>query len=559
MRRGADLRRTRSCARPIGRGVLVRCAALVLSAACGGGLGAPPASAQVVAGAWKMDERVVVTDFQRVTALARSPDRLFIATDGGLAVLRDAFGRWELPVTREDGYPDRQVLALGWDARDASLWMATRDGRLLQLDVDGRRWIDSFSLRQAVDRIIAPAADPSRLLLRSGGRWTAFDPFMRDTERVSSAEVQAAIDADFDLRERAELLADPSWEAARTFLGRRDSRRYEVTDVMPSAEAPGEFWVATYGGFLERYDRFSGRADPIDYGIVGYGTAAVHVDRRSGRLWFAPRRPSDRYGVGSTDPALQEWTAWAGAVGGFEHRGAPDAPVQAWLSTESGVLAGGDRGLYRYDGERWRSETMGSREDVAPVTALAETGGERGGAWVGTGRGLLRIPAPGAEPDVLLLRAEPIRALASHGGTVWVGTDTGLVRLDADARPVEAAGPPGRVGALASDGRRLVAGIERDVWILEEGADWTRAAPLGVLGSSVTALAARNGVVWIGTSEELIAWQTDSDRITTYTFAAGDLPTSARGERAVFDLAVEADGAVWVATPAGAVRMGPER
>ena len=43
------------------------------------------------------------------------------------------------------------------------------------------------------------------------------------------------------------------------------------------------------------------------------------------------------------------------------------------------------------------------------------------------------------------------------------------------------------------------------------------------------------------------------------TFAAGDLPTGPHGERAILDLAVEADGAVWIATPAGAVRLGPER
>ncbi|MFW6039557.1 MAG: hypothetical protein ACOC9N_00600, partial [Gemmatimonadota bacterium] len=300
-------RRIRRSDRRFGRRLLAAMGAFVL-AACGGRSAVPSASAQAIAGAWRMDERVVVTDFQRATALARSPDRLFIATDGGLAVLRDAFGRWELPVTREDGYPDSQVRALAWDRRDASLWLSTRDGRLLQLEVDGRRWLDSYSVGGVVDRIVAPATDPDRLFLRIGGRWSAFDPFTRRSERVSPAEAQAAVQADFDLRDRAELLDDPSWEAAQAYLGRRDSRRYEVTDVMPSAGAPGEFWVATYGGFLERYDSLSGDAEPVDYGIVGLGAAAVHVDPAEGRLWFAPRRPSDRYGVGSADPALQDWT-----------------------------------------------------------------------------------------------------------------------------------------------------------------------------------------------------------------------------------------------------------
>lgn len=539
-------------------------AGISVLAACGGRAGVPAASAQVVAGAWRMDERVVITDFQRVTALARSPDRLFIATEGGLAVLRDAFGRWELPITREDGYPDSQVLALGWDRRDATLWLSTRDGRLIQLDPDGGRWLDSYSVRGAVDRIVVPSSDPSRLFLRTGGRWTVFDPFTRMTEGVSGAAVQAAIQADFDLRDRAALLNDPSWDAAQAVLGRRDSRRYEVTDVMPSAAAPGEFWVATYGGFLERYDSFSGAVEPIDYGIVGTGAAAVDVDRRRERLWLAPRQATDRYGVAATDPALQDWTVWAGAVGGFEHRGAPDGPVRAWLSTEGAVWAGGDRGLHRYDGERWRDQTLGSRSGVAPVTALAEADGDSGGVWVGTGRGLLRVPAAGAPPDRLLLPNEPIRALAVHGGALWIGTDLGLLRLglesEAETEPVAAAGPPpGGVGALASDGSRLVAGVGRDIWVLGGDAGWTRPGPFGALSAPVSAIAAADGIVWIGTNEELVAWETRSDRLTTYTFAAGDLPTGRRGERAVLDLAVGLDGAVWVATPAGAVRLGPER
>jgi sugar lactone lactonase YvrE len=46
--------------------------------------------------------------------------------------------------------------------------------------------------------------------------------------------------------------------------------------------------------------------------------------------------------------------------------------------------------------------------------------------------------------------------------------------------------------------------------------------------------------------------------VTSFSFAAGDLPTGPRGERGVDGIAVEPEGAVWVATPAGAVRLDPD-
>lgn len=562
------------------------CAISVASALPSGVLG------QEISGAWDADDRVLITDFQRVTALARSPDRLFAATDGGLVVLSDAFGHWELPITREDGWPAAQVLALGWDGRDGTLWLATRDGRLLQLDMAGRRWLDGFSVPGAVERIVAAADDPSRLLLRRGERWYALDPFTRDLQPVSSGVVQQAIGTDFDLRARRDLLTDPTWQAAQPFLGRRGHERYAVTDVMPSAGGSGEFWVATYGGFLERYDSFSGNSEPVDYGMVGIGAAAVLVADET--LWFAPRHASDRYGVAAADPALEEWSTWGGAALGFGSRGAPDAPIRAWLRLGDDTWAGGDRGLHRFDGERWHQESLGRRADVAPITSLAAGPAGLPGVWVGTERGLLRIRSAGAQPDVLMLSATRVRSLAVHDGDLWVGTEAGLVRLRGDdplagdpgvgdaegedggaedaevgrapVRPEEDAeraatvpmpedvGPPGRVGALAADGGRLYAGIERGVWVLDR-ADWSRAAPLGVLAARVSALAAHDGVLWVGTDEGLVAWETQEDVVRQFTFAAGDLPTGSRGERGVTGIAVEPGGAVWAATPAGAVRL----
>ncbi len=534
-------------------------------------LGPDSVGAQAGSGAWEADERVVITDFQRVTALARSSDRLFAATDGGLVVYNDAFEEWELPITREDGYPDAPVLALGWDDRDGTLWLSTRSGRLMQIDMFNRRWLDEFALPGTVTRIVAPPDDPSRLYLRRSDGWFALDPFSRGIEPASAAEVRQSIERDFDLRARSELLADIRWESHLPLLGRRGSDRYDVTDVMPAAGGGGRFWVATYGGFLEEYDSLSGATEPVEYGMVGIGAGAVLAAGES--VWFAPAHSSERYGVATADRELEEWRTWTRRSFGFDDRDAPDAPIHAWLQAGGDTWAGGDRGLHRFDGEAWHREAPGARGDLEPIAALAAGPPGLEGVWVGTRRGLFRIGSAGAWPDAGMLSATGVRALAVHAGDLWIGTDAGLVRLRGDGEagrdpaepgegalphPESADAPRGRVGALAADGGRLYAGIERDVWVLAPSAPWTRAAPLGVVPARVTALAGRDGVVWVGTDEGLIAWDTRDDLVTPFTFAAGDLPAGPRGERGVDDIAVDLEGAVWVATPAGAVRLDPD-
>jgi len=558
---------------PFAAGVLGRVARAMILAFVVIARGPDPAVAQAGSGAWEADERVVITDFQRVTALARSSDRLFAATDGGLVVYDDAFEEWELPITREDGYPDAQVLALGWDDRDGTLWLSTRSGRLMQIDMSSRRWLDEFSLPGTVTRIVAPPDDPSNLYLRRADGWVALDPFSRAVEAASAAEVRQSIERDFDLRARSELLADVRWESHLPRLGRRGTDRYDVTDVMPAAGGGGQFWVATYGGFLEKYDSLSGAVEPVEYGMVGIGASAVLAAGES--VWFAPAHASDRYGVATADRGLEAWRTWTRRSFDFDDRDAPDAPIHAWLRAGEDTWAGGDRGLHRYDGENWHREAPGPRGDLEPIAALAVGPPGLDGVWVGTRRGLFRIRSAGAWPDAGMLSATGVSALAVHAGDLWIGTDAGLVRLrgdggadrdpaedaaaDAPSHPESADAPRGRVGALAAEAGRLYAGIERDVWVLAAGDGWTRAAPLGVVPARVSALAVHDGVVWVGTDEGLIAWDTADDLVTTFTFSGGDLPVGPRGERGVDDIAVDSVGSVWVATPAGAMRLDPDR
>lgn len=192
------------------------------------------------------------------------------------------------------------------------------------------------------------------------------------------------------------------------------------------------------------------------------------------------------------------------------------------------------------------------------MLSLASGPDDLAGIWVGTDRGLFRIPGPGALVDAPWLGARRITALASHTGLLWVGTDRGLAVFEAsDGLPIAHSSdgqPRGRVWSLKASGNRLYAGIDRDVWWLEDKV-WVRANDLGVLPAPATALDYRDEILWIGSDDGLIVWHMITGEQRRYSFAAGDLPTGDRGERGVTTISAVGPDSVWLTTPAGAVRL----
>lgn len=160
--------------------------------------------------------------------------------------------------------------------------------------------------------------------------------------------------------------------------------------------------------------------------------------------------------------------------------------------------------------------------------------------------------------DAPWLGARRIAALASHSGLLWVGTDRGLVVFEASGGlPIAHSSedqPRGRVWSLKASESRLYVGVDRDVWWLEDNV-WHRADDLGVLAAPASALDVRDGILWIGSDDGLIAWNTITGEQRRYSFAAGDLPTGDRGEVGVSAISAIGPDLVWLTTPAGAVRL----
>ncbi|MEN8143383.1 MAG: hypothetical protein ABFS14_00390 [Gemmatimonadota bacterium] len=538
----------------------VRAAALLgfigIAAACG------PAQAQIGSARWRPEDRVLITDFSVVRALAKSTDRLFAATDGGLVIFDELRRRFELPLTVEDGYPAGPVTAMAYDPRDASLWIVGRDRELLQFDVRDWRIRERQALREAVVSVV-PEAVGSDLLLQFRTGWIRYDAFSRRSLPASAREAAAAIESRPDLRRRQELLRDPGFQSVSAFLPRSPGgRRFAITDVMPTRD-PALFWVATDGAAVLEYDQFARRWETILFGPVGGGSAGIA--ELAGNLWFVPAAPLEgRYAVARTDPDLQRWAAWDSD----SLRSAPRrADVVLADQRTPSLWVGGSDGLYVFEGEvgAWRRIAELPSEHVTALAPASLADGTPG-IWVGTRRGAVVLGSSGVRGPVLL-GGRDIRAVVQSGSRVWFGTRSGLLPLDigslSDAAAAGATGPsraPGSgalnrpVGALDAYGDTVYAGLDDEIWIWSPGEEWSRVEAIGRVGGPVTAISAASGTVWVGSAEGIVRWQPDGGPARRMSFAAGDLPRSTRlrGVRSILPVDFET---AWLALPAGAFRI----
>ncbi|MCL7956644.1 MAG: hypothetical protein M8843_01390 [marine benthic group bacterium] len=532
----------------------MRGAALVTFAILSVG-GVVPVTAQTGPGHWRPEDRVLVTDFGFVTALARSSDRLFAATSGGLLVNRDVFRRWEPPVTREDGWPDVEVTAMAWDRLDRMLWLAVAGGRLLSLDPVGVRWTDDVRLGRPVDRIVPDGSAAGGLYLRTPGGWLQFDTFTQTARSASLSEVNDAIERNPNERARRELITSPGFESVQAFLGTGpDGRRWPITDVVAAGD-PGRFWIGAAGGGLSLLDSFSFDWRPVGVGLLGLGARALAADGNA--IWIAAGEPLvGRYGVTRVSEELEDWEV-------FDSRGSPGIPdrgIGAMTAVDGQLWIVGERGVTRRgtDG-RWSriAADYYDRGDRLRAIAIGEVGPDgRRAVWIGGDRGLDRMPDLQSMPE-RVLSGDRVSALLPVAGGTWAATDRGLVFLDdAGRRTVPAGLPAFPSGAVTGDGATTWTAIDSEVWAQNPDGSWRRLDEVGALSSPVTALAESQGILWIGTSDELVSWETDGrGPVRRYSFAAGDLPFGPFGERGIAAILPVSRSRVWVATPAGALRL----
>lgn len=525
---------------------------------CGLGL-AMPGTLQAQSGrAWRQDDRVLVTAFHRLGAVAADSRHVFAASPWGMIVHDPMAGRWLPPITEEDGYPEGELpTALAVDRIGDAVWLGTASGALFEYHRTFGRWQAYGPVAMGAIEAIVPGTSMTSdaLFLRTRQGWLRLRRGSRLARPAAPAEVAAEAPTSM-----ADVARDPEFQALRSTLTLdRQLRRWPIVDVAPG-ERQGVLWIATDGGNLFRYDRIRMGAEALPFGLLSRGSGALAQDGRM--LWFGGDGGGPRRGVVRASLDLQAWQPFDAPVDG-----APAGYVHAVLAAGDAVWFGAADGLFRLDraSEAWQRLTEADGLPSGSVRALASAG--EAGLWVGTRRGLARV-RDGAVVAPGTVHGWAVNRMALERDTLWVASDGGLWVVPeasapaADAEAFRLLPAPGTAEWQELRGRVVdVVPLEREVLAITEsalyrfdGRAWSgpfRDAAQGGLGR-LHSLVAADGQLWVAGEMGVARWdrrRSPDARVWTYYLAGQDLPPAT-----VRGILPEGDE-VWVSTTRGALRL----
>ncbi|UCF41442.1 MAG: hypothetical protein JSW43_03670 [Gemmatimonadota bacterium] len=513
--------------------------ALVAAWAC-----AQPLQAQGGSRLWRPEERVVISDFSVVQALAVSEELLYAATTGGLVIFDRRFGRWEPPVTGLDGYPPEPVRVALVDPVDRSVWLGT-DQRLVHYVPTLRRF-ETIPVVGGVRGLMLDRRDPFAGMwvgTRAGWEFLPYGGIMLTTATRSPADPVRPLTVDAALA-RAPYLAT----RAADILTDERLRRYRYTAAALAPDTD-EMFLGTDGLGLLQVDPGTTEARRLAFGLLA--PSASGVVAVPGGVWTGTPEGTSRAGFTFVGDDLQRFAYDEGPRGaGYAFRRVFDLAWSEgvlWAATDGGVVrrAGESPGelLYRYEGVE---------RDV--VFALTKGGT---GVWAGTQQGLVWVDDGGGVRRVDNPRVGPILAVAASGDTLWIGGSRGLgvawsgsdtiyVPRGTDRYPELG----NRIVAVAVLGDTLFAATAARLLWRAPGEEWVVERPLGGDLGNVTVLLGDEGGVWVGGTNGL-AFYRPRTRDFLLLNQPGDLPGMVR------DMAADATY-LWVAATGGLVRFEKE-
>ncbi len=489
---------------------------------------------------WRQDERILLTDFSVVRAVAASRTYLFVAADLGLLVYDYVFGRWKASFSYLDGYPAREVSVALADPSDESVWLGTRRGLFHyrpNTDI-----VDSIPVFGGVSGLMLDADAPfSGLFVRTGSGWEVLPRGGLSTQRVSRLPERRLV----PVTVTEALNRYPELDASRAAL--LVDARLRQAAYTSAAFFPGSDKVAmgTHGMGTIIVDPLVARYDVLQYGIVGPGAGAIVFS--DGDLWVGSYGRSPRVGFTRLTADLNEMEFKEGprAVG-FNFQVVRDLEVDGetiYAATDNGLLvAAPDRN------PRIINTDLPGRDAYSVLMVDS-------GIWVGTDRGLAFVDK---DLNVSIGAGSEGRAvydMARVGDTIWLATDAGLGMIEPTLNRVgvpngvlsnmDLTGPVTAVATL-SDTLAVLTADRRIVWRAGGEDTWHTVLGVNQLGPVFT-MAADDGGVWLG-GQNGFGFVRLADGASRFFNAPRDLPAPAR------DIAIS-DDHIWVATEGGVVRF----
>jgi len=488
-----------------------------------------------------------------VSSLVASDDGVWIATDGGGVVFRNAkTGQLETPPALRDT-PDLQSV------------------RALSRDSLGRIWIALHNEGVAV-----------------------FDPRTGELQRLRHSPTQPNTLSDNAVFTILQLRNGEKLIGTATGLDRLPATGFDVTRVALPAElarpgqplrvraltesADGTVWVGTDGG-LGRYEPHNDRWRVYR---AREGSSTTLPDNRiqtllldsQGRLWVGLIQ-----GLAWFDPATESFSSyrWDAA----EPRSLPDDYVislfedrggSLWIGTKSG-------GLAKWNPRTWSfGHTRASAEEGFTdrnITSFAED--PQGRLWIGTFGGGINVldrstshvtPVRQANQRGALSDDRVMAMLEGSDGYMWVGTmGGGLNRVDPQTLRAEVfQNDPAVPTTLAASGVMSLLEVEKQLWVGTFGGGISRfdarthrfenlrAGPedgMHLSNGKISALARdRAGHVWIGTDGGgLNVWDIKTRRL--YYYKRDGKQLDSLSSDSIWALLVDDAGNVWIGTRGG--------
>ncbi|MEM9554423.1 MAG: two-component regulator propeller domain-containing protein [Acidobacteriota bacterium] len=457
-----------------------------------------------------------------------------------------------------DGLPQSQILTLERDQL-GYLWLGTFSGLTRYDGADFDTWTTDDGLRANTVFQLTVAPD-GRVIVHSADSVCVVDPGRLDVMPSGSAGGDAIACHPFDLGSVRGLAIDPDgtiWAPTDRGLfalevpgpsgGEASERLYGLADGLPSldlrdatVDADGTVWIGTAGGLVRlaagRFETADGALGTAAITFVAHGPPGIVVGTEDAGVFV--RRGSETTAVPL--PAVVEDTAFFDAA--FDHF------ERLWIAT--------GRGVVRVDGNDSR---LFGRQSGLPSSLVREIefDGEQV-LWLGTDDGLDKL-VPGPFATYAMSEGLPnpmVRTLAvGPQGRLWVGTRDGVAVGGVegfDEIPLRGIDDHRVYGLAAAEAGMLIG--TRDGLLWWRGGEierrWRRGDD-GLQSDFVTSLFADGERVWVGTDRGMGWWHEGR-----YEFL--DRPELA--DSFVMKIRRDRRGRLWVATTSGAfVLEAPER
>jgi len=493
-----------------------------------------------------------------ISSLIASDDGLWIATDGGGVIFRNAVtGKLAAPAQLRDAPDLQSVRTLARD-RLGRLWIGSRDAGLAIFDsrsnelhrirhspAEAHSLSDDsiFSLvnlrngdmlvgtSSGIDRLNAGNLDVTHIALPPEFSAAGQSLFVRALTEAPDGTVWVGTDhglARFDPR-------SARWHVYRELPSQSPGRNAALPDNRIRAlliDSQSRLWVGTMRGlswFDSASETFSSyRRDESEVRSLPDDYVISLAEDRGGSLW-----------IGTKFGGLAKWNprTWsfghvrASADEGYSDRNimafAEDKLGRLWIGTFGSGINLLDRTTGRVSSIR---HVQGARNSLSDERVMAILEGSAGDMWVGTmSGGLNRFDTQTLKTEVFLhdpavptsLGATGVMSLLEVDKQLWVGTfGGGISRFDARTRRFD------NLRAGPEDGLHLSSG-------------------------RVTALARdRAGHVWIGTDGGgLNVWDQKTRRLYYYKRGAKQVDTLSADT--IYSILVDDAGSVWIGTRGG--------